>query len=99
MCKNPNTVIADAKRVNNGGATYALYEKSTNELAGLCLIFSGAMGIAYNITDDDELDYYNKDSTKNWTNMFEFVRYLFHVEGGPSIVEKSIRDSYCVVPC
>ena len=96
MCKNPSAVICDAKR--DTPEVYALY-KNDSELVGICKVFSESLAIAYNILPNDELDYYNKDATKRWTNMYEFVRYLFHVEGGPSIDEKLIRDSYTVAAC
>jgi len=91
MCKNPNAVIANAKRENNGGEVYALYKGA--ELEGICMVFNGVLAIAYDIISGDELSYYSKSSTKNVTNRFEMVRRLFGVDSG------FIRPMYSVSRC
>ena len=95
MCKNPSRVIADAK--DDTPEVYALYKG--DELEGLVKVFNGVLAIAYEIIVGDELSYYSKSSTKNVTNMYELVRRLFHVEGGPSIEDQYIRRSYRVAAC
>lgn len=90
MCKHPNTVIEQAKR--DAEHVYKLTNKS-GELEGLCLIHNGVLAIAYEVNDNDELDYFAKSSTKGVTNVFELVRRLFGVDEG------FIRPLYSVAAC
>lgn len=90
MCKNPDRVISDAKR--DAGEVYQLRNKD-GELEGLCLVHNHVLAIAYEVDDNDELNYFSKSSTRNVTNMFELVRRLFGVDEG------FIRPLYKVAAC
>ena len=88
MCKHPNEVIR--REEANATKVFALWKDG--ELDGLCLMHNGKLAIAYNVNDDDELDYFSKEKCTNVTNPYEFVRKLFGVD-------KELRPLYRVAAC